>query len=80
MGVTGVGIAFMPYGPRWRAHRRLFNDFINSSTVNNYDASQVKVISNFLVNLHRNPEGFQEHVNLCVPLRDADLLDTPCRI
>ena len=66
MGVNKTGMAFMPYGPRWRAHRKLFNDFINPSTVNNYDANQVKVISNFLVNLHQNPEAFKDHINLCV--------------
>lgn len=66
MGVTETGMAFMPYGPRWRAHRKLFNDFISPSTANNYDANQVKVISNFLVNLYQNPEAFKEHINLCV--------------
>ena len=66
MGITETGIAFMRYGPRWRAHRKLFNDFINPSTVNDYDANQVKVISNFLVHLHQKPEDFKEHINLCV--------------
>lgn len=66
MGVTETGMAFMRYGPRWRAHRKLFNDFINPSTAKNYDANQAKVLSNFLVNLHKKPEAFKEHINLYV--------------
>ena len=60
-------MAFIPYGPWWRAHRKLFNDFINPSAASDYDANQVKVVSDFLVNLHRKPEAFKEHINLCAP-------------
>jgi hypothetical protein len=66
MGGRDSAMAFMPYGPRWRTHRKLINDFINVSTTNNYDANQVKAISDFLVNLHQSPEVFREHTNLCV--------------
>ena len=60
-------MAFIPYGPWWRAHRKLFNDFINPSRTSDYDANQVKVVSDFLVNLHRKPEAFKEHISLCAP-------------
>ena len=59
-------MAFMRYGPRWRTHRKLFNDFINLSTVDRYDVNQVKAVSNFLVNLLRNPEALREHINLYI--------------
>src|SRR5882762_10049150 len=59
-------MALMAYGPRWRTHRKLFHDFINSSTVENYDVNQIKVVSNFLVNLQRNPEAFRGHINLYI--------------
>ena len=61
-----MGLAFMPYGPRWRTHRKLFNDFISVSTVKNHDVKQVKVVSDLLINLHRKPEMFREHIHLCV--------------
>lgn len=66
MGAAESAMALMPYGQRWRTHRKLFHDFINLSTVDNYDVNQVKVVSTFLVNLHRNPEAFKEHVYLCI--------------
>ena len=65
-------MAFMPYGPRWRTHRKLFHDFINLSTVDNYDVNQAKAVSNFLVNLHKGPGAFKEHIHLCISL--------PCNI
>ena len=61
-----TGLTFMPYGPRWRAHRKLFNDFISASTAKDYDVHQVRVVSDLLVNLHRKPEAFREHIHLCV--------------
>jgi hypothetical protein len=66
----------MPYGPRWRAHRKLFHEFIDVSTVKNYDVNQVKAVSNFLINLYQTPGAFRKHINLCVPhFRDADSFD-----
>ena len=59
-------MTFMPYGPRWRTHRKLFNDFISASTVKDHDVNQVKVVSDLLVNLHRKPEMFRKHIHLCV--------------
>ena len=56
----------MPYGPRWRTHRKLFNDFISLSTAKDHDVNQVKVVSDLLVNLHRKPEEFKEHIRLYV--------------
>ena len=71
MGAAESAMSLMPYGPRWRTHRRLFHDFINLSTVETYDVNQVKAVSNFLVNLHRNPEAFREHIYLFISF--------PCR-
>ena len=64
MGARESSMSFMPYGPRWRTHRRLFHEFINISTVENYDIDQVRAVSNFLVNLHQEPKGFREHIEL----------------
>ena len=47
-------------------HRKLLNDFISASTVKDHDINLAKVVSDFLVNLHRKPEMFREHIHLCV--------------
>jgi hypothetical protein len=47
-------------------HRKLFNDFISASTAKDHDVNQAKVVSDLLVNLHRKPEAFREHINLSV--------------
>ena len=67
MRVAESSMALMRYGSRWRTHRKLLNDFINLSTVDRYDVNQVKAVSNFLVNLHRNPEAFRKNIDLCIP-------------
>lgn len=67
MGAIEFTMPFMPYGLRWRAHRRLFHDFIDISTAENYDVNQIKVVSNFLVHLHKEPKAFREHIELCAP-------------
>ena len=64
MGAFESFVTFMPYGPRWRTHRKLFNDFVSVSTVKNYDAYIIKVVSKLLVNLHRKPDDFAEHIDL----------------
>ena len=64
MGLPESALAFMPYGPRWRVHRKLFNDFISPSTTKDYDVNQDKVVSYLLVNLHQKPEMFREHIHL----------------
>ena len=53
----------MRYGPRWRMHRKLFNEFFNASTANRYDVNQVRAVSDFLVYLHGRPKGFREHIH-----------------
>jgi hypothetical protein len=56
-------IASMRYGPRWRMHRKLFNEFFNASVVKKYDVNQVRAISHFLVHLHQRPEDFRGHIH-----------------
>jgi hypothetical protein len=64
MGACESSMSFMPYGPRWRIHRKLFHDFIDISTIENYNEYQTKAVSNFLVNLHREPKAFRERIEL----------------
>ncbi|KAF9783495.1 cytochrome P450 [Thelephora terrestris] len=64
IGFTESGLPFMPYGPRWRMHRKLLNEFVSPSTSKDHDVNQVKVVSDFIINLHRKPESFREHIHL----------------
>ena len=64
MGFNESAMTFMPYGPRWRAHRKLFNDFINASMTKDHDPHQVKVVLNLLANLHQKPKDFRDHIHL----------------
>ena len=66
MGGPESFMSFMPYGPRGRTHRKLFNDFISLSTIKNYDAHLIKVVSKLLANLRQRPEDFAEHIDLSV--------------
>ena len=53
----------MRYGPRWRMHRKLFNESFNASTVDKYDVNQVRAVSDFLTHLHERPDNFREHIH-----------------
>ena len=89
MGVAEVAMSFMPYGPRWRTHRKLFNDFISLSTVENYDSNQTEAVTSFLINLHKKPKALKENIELCafhlhlihIPLTYGAILhpDSPVR-
>lgn len=59
MGAAGCGEFFIFYGPWWRTHRKLLHDFIDVLAAKNYDANQVKAVSNFFVNLHRKLKTFR---------------------
>ena len=64
MGADQWSVASMHYGPRWRMHRKLFNEFLNISAVKKYDVNQVRGVSDFLVNLYQRPKDFREHIHL----------------
>ena len=53
----------MQYGPRWRTHRKLLNEFFNISAVKRFDVNQARAVSDFLVRLHEHPTDFREHIH-----------------
>ena len=59
-------LGFMPYGNRWRTHRRLFHRFFNVSTVERFDPRLFKGIRSFLKRLAESPEDFADHTRLYV--------------
>ena len=65
MGADWV-LAFMPYGNRWRTHRRLFHRFFNISAVEQFDPRLFKGIRDFLRRLAESPADFADHTRLYV--------------
>jgi len=68
MGFFSMGaewpLGFMPYGNRWRTHRRLFHRFFNVSAVDRFDSRLFKGIRDFPGRLADSPEDFADHTRL----------------
>jgi len=62
-------LGFLPYGNRWRIHRRLFHKFFNVSAVERFDPRLFKGIRDFLRRLAEFPEDFADHTRLYVTFR-----------
>ena len=62
-------LGFMPYGNRWRIHRRLFHRFFNASAIERLDPQLFKGIRRFLRQLAESPEDFADHTRLYVTFR-----------
>ena len=59
-------LGFMPYGNRWRTHRRLFHRFFNVSAVERFDPQLFKGVRTFLSRIAESPEDFADHTRLYV--------------
>lgn len=59
-------LAFMPYGERWREHRRLFHQYFQPSVVPRYRPKLATETQKFISRLHRSPEDWLRHVRQCV--------------
>ncbi|KJA21666.1 hypothetical protein HYPSUDRAFT_687551 [Hypholoma sublateritium FD-334 SS-4] len=61
MGWLSFDTAFMQYGPIWRGHRRIFQQFFKPDVALNYRPMQTKKIHDFLGGLLTTPEDFADH-------------------
>lgn len=52
----------MPYGDRFRKHRRLISQVLNSQAVMAYHGLQMNSSKELLKNLLANPEDFEQHI------------------
>lgn len=52
----------MPYGDKWRAHRRLFNKHFRPEMVHTYYPIQTKEVHTLLRSLVHSPDQFSKHV------------------
>ncbi len=61
MGWLSFHTAFLRYGPTWRGHRRIFQQFFKPEVALNYRPMQTKKVHDFLRGLLTTPENFAEH-------------------
>ncbi|KAF8573408.1 cytochrome P450 [Ramaria rubella] len=61
MGFTW-SFVMMPYGVRWRRHRKMFHPEFNPTSVVEYQDVQVGRTREFLSQLLKTPEGFAENI------------------
>lgn len=52
----------MPYGPRWRNHRRMFHQHFHQGVVDRYRPVQLQKSREFLLWVLKNPEHTRKHV------------------
>ena len=52
----------MPYGQRWRQHRRLFWQHFNVRAISVYQQTQTETTRKFLLRLLQDPSQLVEHI------------------
>ena len=55
---------FMPYGPNWRRHRRLFWQYFHPGVIPQYHEIQRDTSRRFIGGLLSAPERLEEHIRL----------------
>ncbi|KDQ53918.1 hypothetical protein JAAARDRAFT_416633 [Jaapia argillacea MUCL 33604] len=56
--------SFLPYGPKWRNHRRVFHQYFNQHAIEPYKPIQLRESRAFLRRLLDKPEEFGDHICL----------------
>ncbi|KAI0751762.1 cytochrome P450 [Daedaleopsis nitida] len=59
---NSLNLGFMPYGQRWRRHRRTFWQHFHKEAVNNYQSTQRSNAHMFLERLLEEPERLTSHL------------------
>lgn len=59
---TDLSFALMPYGDRWRRHRRAFWQHFRPQAIIEYQAVQRTMAGKFLLKVLQNPTRFKEHI------------------
>jgi len=55
-------IALLPYGQKWRTHRRAFHQMFHANAVLKYRPVQLSKIRDLLRNFAEDPKDFREHL------------------
>ncbi|EMD37511.1 hypothetical protein CERSUDRAFT_114152 [Gelatoporia subvermispora B] len=59
-------LGMMNYGQEWRAHRRLFYQYMNEQIVHTYDAHVRNGTRHLLKLLHRDPKAYVRHLRYAI--------------
>ena len=57
-----ISLSLMPYGLRWRKHRRSFNEYFHCNAVTKYQPIQRQEVQAFLRRLLVTPDNFFHHI------------------
>jgi hypothetical protein len=66
-------IAFLPYGPRWRAWRKVFYEHFHPNASRQYRPRELRAARQLLENLLRTPEQYRHHLRLSVASLFSDV-------
>lgn len=64
IGWGGWDIAMLPYGPWWRAHRRVLAQHLHPGAVTQYNDYHEENASAFLCRLLHTPDDLVDHLRL----------------
>ncbi|KAJ3832187.1 cytochrome P450 [Lentinula raphanica] len=53
---------FMPYGPEWKAHRKLVTNMFNPNNPDEHEPRELKATRLLLLKLHKSPEDLFQHL------------------
>jgi len=56
-------VGFMPYGKRFRQHRRMLNEYLNQEKCVGYRALQVAEAKRLVINILKKPEAYTDHLS-----------------
>ncbi|KIK96423.1 hypothetical protein PAXRUDRAFT_825949 [Paxillus rubicundulus Ve08.2h10] len=59
---TEFSSIFLPYGDRWRLHRRLFHQAFNMNAASSFRPIQMETAHDLMMNLFMTPDDFPAHV------------------
>jgi cytochrome P450 len=54
--------SLMPYGQKWRTHRRAFHQMFRADAVLKYRPMQLSKVRDLLRNFAEDPKDFREHL------------------
>jgi cytochrome P450 len=57
-------IGLMPYGDRWRAHRKMFHQSFQAGAVSTFHPQETEAARQLLLNLYHKPGDFISHFRL----------------
>ncbi|KAG2041576.1 cytochrome P450 [Suillus americanus] len=61
---SDFNVGLMPYGDRWRLHRRMFHQAFRQAEIPTYHASQLRSAHKMLFNFLQDPGNYPSHVKM----------------